>query len=326
MALVIACALLWAPRAFAAELRLDALPDKAVLDTFYLPLRITVGDDECINAASVDIAYDRSALRVVDVSIQDSILALWAEPPTVDEAAGRVHFSGGIAGGYCGRIQGDPGESNILVQLVLTGVPKAEAAGTQRATDVQVLESSRVYLHDGSGTEAPLTTGTSRIVLRVATSSPTDAWLADVRADTVAPELFEVTLARSPAAADNRWFIAFFTTDKQSGIDHYEVLETDPNRFGLLTWLPRESHWIEAASPYVLRDQKLRSKILVKAMDKNGNERVVEYIPPRSPLAEIANVSLLVLAVLVVGLILVIIVVRIRRWRRAARIPEDQHE
>ncbi len=306
--------------AHAATLMLDTLPDQHALDTFYLPVRVTVGPEECINAVSVDIEYPVTELRVVDVSVKDSILSLWAEPPEVSAKDGRVHFAGGLAGGYCGRIQGDPGKSDILAQLVLTGTLKPEATSTQRAADVRILDTSRVYMHDGRGTEAELSVGTSRIILSAGTSTPNDTWIADVRSDTIAPELFEVTLARSPAAADNRWFIAFTTTDKQSGLDHYEVLETDPDRFGLLSWLPRESHWIEAQSPYVLRDQKLTSKILVKAVDKNGNERVVEYTPPQSSLGRIIDWSLLAFAALALAGALAFVAVRIIALsRRAAR-------
>ena len=40
--------------------------------------------------------------------------------------------------------------------------------------------------------------------------------------------------------------------------------------------------WIRAESPYVLKDQKLKSYVYIKAIDKAGNERI-EVIPQKYP-------------------------------------------
>ncbi|MCK9351673.1 MAG: hypothetical protein M0P76_02710, partial [Candidatus Pacebacteria bacterium] len=70
--------------------------------------------------------------------------------------------------------------------------------------------------------------------------------------------------------------------DKQSGIGRYEVMETNPWKFGFLPSTDKETSWVPAESPYILKDQNLRSKILVKAIDKIGNERIVEFNPKTS--------------------------------------------
>ena len=46
--------------------------------------------------------------------------------------------------------------------------------------------------------------------------------------------------------------------------------------------LPKYAEWMTAESPQILTDQKLKSFIYIKAVDKFGNERI-EIIPPKNP-------------------------------------------
>lgn len=300
-----------APVVHASQIYLDSGTEVSHrrLDTFYVPVRIDT-QGACVNAVRVTLAYDPVQISVRDIATGISILTLWTEGPTVHKDAqgkeiGRVTFEGGVPGGYCGRVEGDPGLTNVLAQLVVSGVPQALQMGEATSTRFIVEPETRVYLHDGQGTvEEPTFLGAT-ITLVQGDGIPGNVWLDDIKSDTVAPELFEIILVEGPSAGNERSYIAFSTTDKQSGIDHYEILETDPDRFGFLTWVPHEAYWVRAKSPYVLRDQKLHSKIMVKAIDKNGNERVAVYTPPMSPLVELTRLSILVpLVIVIITLIL----------------------
>src|SRR6185295_6019102 len=146
---MIAAALLLVPLpAFAASVYLD--PDTGnfgVGDTFVASIRLDNGD-ECINAAHVEVGYPNDVLKAVDFSRGSSIFSLWVEEPKIDQEHGLVTFSGGIPGGYCGRIPGDPALSNILGKIVflVTG-------NTQHSATVSVRENSALYLNDGRGTK-----------------------------------------------------------------------------------------------------------------------------------------------------------------------------
>ena len=60
-------------------------------------------------------------------------------------------------------------------------------------------------------------------------------------------------------------YVVFVASDKESGIDHYEVAE---RRF------PSEPlQWEHAESPFRLSDQYETSDIVIKAVDRAGNER-----------------------------------------------------
>jgi hypothetical protein len=92
--------------------------------------------------------------------------------------------------------------------------------------------------------------------------------------DSVPPEEFKPEIGRDPAIFEGKYFLSFATVDKMSGIDHYETLETRDKK---------QDIWKKVESPYLLEDQSLQSKILVKAVDKAGNEKISEIIPPAKP-------------------------------------------
>jgi len=65
----------------------------------------------------------------------------------------------------------------------------------------------------------------------------------------------------------------FGTQDKGSGIDHYEVAESDNpfvNEANLV--------WRRAESPELLQDQSGRSTVYVKAVDRDGNVRIEKVL------------------------------------------------
>ncbi len=297
----------------AAHIFLDYEADSQNLqDTFYIPIRIDT-QGECINALRIAVAYDPTQISIVDVSTGDSVLTLWTQTPTVQRVEGkeigRVVLEGGVPGGYCGRLPGDPGQVNIVAKLVVTGV--SDVVNEIKTTQLIVEPETVVFLNDGRGTEAELTVLGVNLALTQSTTSPDNIWLYDVRSDESAPQFFEIIFVEGPSEGNSKHYIAFNTTDKQSGIDHYEVLETDPDRFGFLSWVSRESYWVQVKSPYVLRDQKLKSKIMVKAVDKNGNERIITYTPQMSVFKEFTSSSNLVffsviLLVLMLGVLLIL--------------------
>lgn len=299
--------------------------EHSTADVFYVPVRINT-QDECVNTVSVAISYNPEELSVQEVSTGDSVISLWTKTPTIERnekgESGRVVFEGGIPGGFCGRVIGDPGQTNILVKLVVSGIEQIGSSATTTTSQIVVDASSKVYLHDGKGTQASTTMLGLNVTFSQSTSTPENLWLTDVKADTISPELFEITLVQGPSVGNSKHFIVFNTTDKQSGVDHYEVLETDPDRFGFLTWVPRESYWVPATSPYILRDQNLLSKIMVKAVDKNGNERVVVYTPEMSPFAELTQPKYL----LPVGtglLILLLMMFSVARYFKRKKVQKE---
>lgn len=234
-------------------------------DTFIVKVKIDT-EQECINTVKADLKYSYHSLRAVDFSQGSSIIALWVKTPEINQEIGEISFIGGIPGGYCGELPGDPGPGHLLGKIAF----QVHETDTKQA-EVKFLKGTQVLLNDGFGTPAKLTTREAVFtVLPEKVEKPKDEWLQELEKDTIPPEPFEIEISRDPEIFEGKYFIIFLTTDKQTGIDHYEVKEG-------------KKDWETGESPYLLEDQSLQSIIKVKAVDKAGNERIAEYLPPVKP-------------------------------------------
>lgn len=274
-------------------------------DTVTVAVRLDTDESECVNAVDAVITYGEG-IQAVDVSRGRSILSLWVEEPTINQDARTITFAGGIPNGYCGRIPGDPSLTNVIAELVFRA--PGFTIGSRETDSVQVAfgEQSRVLLNDGTGDEAPLRTvpGTLNLIQQVGTSTK-DEWGDVVDQDNVPPQPFGMELVQNQSVFSGKYYIVFNTTDKQSGIDHYEVMEESRDDLYTFRWGRADAPWMTAESPYVLNDQDLRSIIRVRALDKAGNERIAVLIPDDAirpvPLMVWVTLALAVLIALAVG-------------------------
>jgi len=231
--------------------------------TFVVEARIDA-EGECINTVKADLSFPKDVLEAIDFGRGGSILNLWLKPPEINQTQGLISFIAGIPGGYCGKLSGDPGSSNLLGKIVFKA---KEINGGEPSVEVEFLDSSQVLLNDGLGTSAKLTA--KRIALKIllkGTEVPEDEWDKELKKDTLPPEPFNIEVHQDASVFEGKYFITFSTADKQTGIDYLEIKEG-------------KKEWKKGESPYLLEDQSLRSIIKVRAMDKAGNERVAEYMP-----------------------------------------------
>jgi hypothetical protein len=301
------CAYAVTSLAHAATLYMDPAETHAYrADTFTVAVRIDTDVDECINTVDGVITYDPSVIAV-DVSRGDSILSLWVEDPKIDQQNRRITFAGGIPNGYCGRVAGDPRLTNVIARLVFQ-VPGFSVGGgdDDGIADISFAPETRVLLNDGTGNDAPLRTFPSRVILDDrAGNEVRDEWGDAVDADTEPPAPFSIELVQNDEVFNGDYYIVFSTTDKQSGLDHYEIYEEPIEEMSLFKWGAPDRAWGEAKNPYVLADQDLKSIIRVKAIDKAGNERIAVFAPEDA--ARIIDPLVAVLAI--VGAVAVLIIV-----------------
>jgi len=250
-------------------------------DTFINELRVDA-QDECINTVKASLSFPQDLLEVVDFSRGNSILAIWLEEAEISEEEGLISFTGGIPGGYCGVLPGDPGKSNLLAKIIF----KVKAQGPETAR-VRFLDDTQVLLNDGFGTPAELETqeGVFNILSGIPETTKKE-WQEELMKDDILPESFEVEVSQDPSIFNNKYFIAFSTVDKQTGVDYYQVKEG-------------KRDWKTAENPYLLEDQSLTSIIKVRAVDKAGNERIVE----QSPLQELPPWWVVTSILLAVGIL-----------------------
>jgi len=251
-------------------------------DTVSLNLRIDTDEGECINTIDGVVHYDE-VIRAVDVSRGESILSVWLEPPVIDEELNTISFAGGIPGGYCGRIPGDPKLSNVVLKIILRSPGFTVGGESSPTATVSFGQDTQVLLHDGFGTQAQLNTQDAHVILSdKAGNIPDDDWRGEIIDDDEKPSDFPITLTSDDTAFSGDYFIVFNALDKQSGIDHYEVFEEPFSEFWSFSWGAADTPWIHTDSPYVLEDQTLNSTIWVKAIDKAGNESVSKLIPDQA--------------------------------------------
>jgi len=230
-------------------------------ETFSVQLMIDTEED-CINTVKGEIDFSKDVLEAVNFATGNSILTIWLQTPKIDQNLGKISFIGGIPGGYCGPLPGEPGELDLLLKIFF----KTKREGM---ANLRFSEESQVLLNDSLGTPAKLTIkGAVFTILPGIPEIPKKEWQEELEKDNIQPEPFEIEIHRTPEIFEGKYFITFFTFDKQTGLDYFEVKEGKRN-------------WEKAESPYLLEDQDLKSIIKVKAVDKAGNERLAEYIPPK---------------------------------------------
>ena len=290
-------------------------------ETFAIRLDTDEQTGECVNAADVVLSYDETIVPV-DVSTGRSIFSVWVERPQINTEAQTITFAGGIPNGYCGRIQGDPNLTNVLAEVVVRSPGlRIGSGGDGEGAQLTFTPETTVYRNDGLGTQAELSTYDATIALPPRPGgSVQDPWRELVREDQRPPEEFGITLERDERAFGGKYYIVFSTTDKQTGIDRYEVMEEPLEDGSQFNWGAVDAPWVTAESPYVLGDQTLNSTIRVRAIDKAGNEYVATLIPDEAlrtmTRSEIYTYVAFAVGVAVLGLLILSLLWFIRRHRR----------
>jgi len=240
-------------------------------DTFIVEVRLD-SQGEYINAVEVNLGFDKDILEVQDLSQGNSVLTLWIKKP--DFSNGVISFIGGTPGGY-------QGPEGLLIKIAFLGKVQGDAR-------VVFQNNSKILLNDGKGTPADLITESANFsISAIKPEIPEDEWQKEIEKDENSPQSFEIEISQDPAIFKGKYFITFSTTDKETGIAHYEVKEG-------------KRDWKMGNSPYVLENQKLTDDIWVKAVDKAGNEWIEIVKAPRVSIWKCIFDAVLVLVLLLV--------------------------
>lgn len=219
-------------------------------------------EKEIINAIQADITYPSDLLEIKQIKNGDSIIPLWvAEPAATTE--GTIHFAGIIPGGFDTALN-TPQENQQGKLFTVIFSAKKEGTGTIQANNPQVL------LNDGEGTQTQTSTPTFSFEIKEG-SAPVGMTPRSIDTDTNPPEPFTLQITSDQNMFDGAYFLVFAATDKDTGIDYYEVKE-EPQSFSV-NRIFHKSEWEKAKIPYLLSDQTLQSNVHVRAVDKSGNQR-----------------------------------------------------
>lgn len=219
-------------------------------------------DGEEINAIEGAILFPHDILEAQEVYEGGSIVNFWIKKPIVSSVAresGKLSFSGVIPGGVTGK-------KGYLFSLIF--VARKEGQVMITTADEKALRN------DGKGTSIKLKQ--APITLEVGKKISVGEFLPPYDPDL--PESFTPRIVRDPNIFDGKWFLVFATQDKGSGVASYAVHESRRMETQIVM-----NQWVEAESPYVLKDQTLKSFVYVKAVDRAGNERIETMSPSREP-------------------------------------------
>jgi len=226
----------------AAELTLvlrDAHRD-ASADYEIVVLLDTEGQE--INALEGKVVFPPEVLSVQDIHEASSLITFWVEDPQQSEP-GIINFAGIIPGGFNGR-------KGVLFSVLF----KSEGSGE----GVVEMRDLKVLLNDGLGTAVPVRATLARLNPLLDIIKPAEA----IERDSTPPEEFTPIISSDINVFDGEKFLVFYAQDKGSGISHYEVLEN--------------GKFVRTTNPHRLANQKLNEPIVLKAVDKSGNERLAE--------------------------------------------------
>ena len=236
--------------AFAADVFFDATSKQFPQGGDFLLSVFLNTERHSINAVEGRLVFPSELLDMLEVRDGDSAVTFWIKKPQF-LTSNTLEFSGITPGGLLGTKQ-------FLFAVLFRA--KRSGDGTVMVNELQVLQN------DGYGTRARITS--TPFLFSISTGSAPSRSVVEPMQDAVPPEDFTPVIIQNRDVFEGKNVLVFSAQDKGSGIDHYEVREGSLARYG------------EAESPFLLQNQALDKKILVKAVDKNGNERVV-IIPAR---------------------------------------------
>lgn len=219
-------------------------------DIFLLTLKINT-EKERINAAQITIKFPQDKLKVVDLVKEESIFSLWPKEPSFSNEIGTISLVGGVPRGFEGK-----GKILSIAFKVVSENIKENKVEIDFGSDCLVL------LNDGLGTKTNLKIQKEVfLVYSFPSNSPKNELQELLNKDNVPPEPFSIFFIKSHLISPEKYFIAFFALDFQSGIDYYQI------------WVNNE--WKKVKSNfYLIENQNLKGEIKVKAIDKAGNERI----------------------------------------------------
>jgi hypothetical protein len=258
---------------FGSEIYLYSDKNEVGVGSYFEAFVFIDAKNENINAISGKLSFSQEILELKEIKEGNSIISFWVDEPKVK--GNEVVFSGIIPGGFSG-------DNGLIFSAIF--YTKKEGIGL-----LNILEP-RTLLNDGQGTE----TKSEGVALKIVVSPQLSAQLLTQERDNEPPESFLPEITSDPTMFDGKYFLIFSTKDKGSGIDHYEVCEG--------------KKCVIANSPYLLKNQNLNKEIIIKAVDRFGNERIVK-IPPQNPLKWYENwwIWIIVLMMIIVYIILKIV-------------------
>ena len=231
------------PKAEAATLRVrDASTKPTTANTLEILLDT---EGETINTidGSIQISSSHSDLTKIiqSLSTRASAFTLWPNKPSLSK--GDISFVGGVPNGIKGK--------DIILFTVMLA--------SNDSTDISFsAKSVSGFLNDGQASKIDIKLSPASFVVSPIGDVSNSDLAKVIMEDKTPPKPFDIEVGRDDSIYDGKIFISFSTTDDDSGINRYEVIEGS-------------NPVIRSGSPYVLTNQGANETITVIAVDNAGN-------------------------------------------------------
>ncbi|MEN9921616.1 MAG: hypothetical protein RLZZ517_594 [Candidatus Parcubacteria bacterium] len=181
------------------------------------------------------------------ITTAGSVFDMWPNKPSFNDQ--KISFAGGSASSVFGN--------HLKLFSIVAKVNSSKGI-------IFSSDQTDAFLNDGIGTKVSIDSFKKEIILPKQTRESIDKFEEVVLHDQEPPLDFTISIGRDENSYDGKYFASFNTTDKDSGIERYEVIENDI-KTPILT-----------GTTYVLQDQTLKGSLIVRAIDKAGNVSVSE--------------------------------------------------
>lgn len=218
-------------------------------DTVIFNVYIKSSEKEEINAIDGEINLSEN-LTPKYLSVAGSVFDLWPNKPVFEDR--KIIFAGGTASGVYGS----------KIKLLSFAV---EASDVGNAS----VSSNKIdgFLNDGFGTKIIIDKFDKIIKIEELNNSKNINQLDEkIRSDKNKPQAIEVLIGKEKDVFDGKFFMFFFAKDDGVGIEGYEILENNEKT-------------IQNDNVYIIKDQSLKSKIKISAIDKSGNTKKISVNP-----------------------------------------------
>lgn len=240
---------------------------------------VYLNSEDEINSVEGNIILEGD-YTVKTMSTAGSIFDMWPNKPSFEN--GTISFVGGSASSVFGnRLK--------LFSIILEVHSQEGVTFSSNQTDI--------FLNDGIGTKIRVDSLKKEIKLPASKRDSKDKFNELILLDREPPFEFEISIGRDVNSFDGKYFASFNTTDKDSGVERYEVLENNIET-PILT-----------GTTYVLQDQTLKGNLIVKAIDKAGNVQVVE-VQVKDLVSKDASINWKSLSIALLVLVLVFIILK----------------
>ncbi|ETB63589.1 TPA: hypothetical protein DIC38_02675 [Candidatus Nomurabacteria bacterium] len=261
----------------ASSLFLDLSKEEvSVGEQFYVDIVLDT-QGKSINGINSSFSFNNDLFRLVRIEDSKSMINYWIDKPS-DNNSGRIDFSGIIVNGFDGVI--DPFNlENKLPGIILRIVFEPLSSGTH---SFDLYEASAT-LNDGNGTILDL--DDNHLSINILDSIKD----ISIPVESSTPQIsFEIIKEKD--LYDNKYVIIFNATDESSGIR--EVLIKEGFR-----------KWKQVESPYLLKDQSRKSKIVLKAINLTGGSMELKIDPVYKN-----NISIYLLSIFVILILFLVFI------------------